>query len=280
MDEPQWTRTWRWPKTTWTWAVFRGRRIEKIRRVRSGSGQSRPAAVGPATNIKSLQHARRDCKSHVARIPYTRRSRIPWGWVVVGSMVRVSMPAVSRVSNSVRAPSPSQSLPGVQSDLNHGNQHESQSGGGVYGLPAAPPDGDPSPGPSPTRGGVQCPTCRLASRASDGRSGIMRRRSRSFVSLTPACAGHGRQGFLRMTVCAETWPTGFADGYCRAYHSERSRRISRLFDCPQDRNAVNTFARRHRRHRSGQTRMSAPPSHTLPHSAGAHKGRLYTGNGT
>ena len=34
---------------------------------------------------------------------------------------------------------------------------------------------------------------------SASRLGINRCRSRSFVGLTPACAGHGRQGLLRMT---------------------------------------------------------------------------------
>ena len=145
-----------------------------------------PARPRPrrATNIKSLQHASRDCKSHVAGISYTRRSRVPWGSVVVGWMVRVSMPAVSCVSNSVRAPSPSQSLPGVQSGLNHGN-HTNHSPGVAFAacLPshrmATPPRR--GEGSSARRAASQ-----VSTRAS--RVGMIRCRSRSFVSLADSSA--------------------------------------------------------------------------------------------
>ena len=49
-------------------------------------------------------------------------------------------------------------------------------------------DDDLSPGPSPTRGGEQCLTCRLAGRANARRSGLMRSRSRSFDGLADSSA--------------------------------------------------------------------------------------------
>ncbi len=55
---------------------------------------------------------------------------------------------------------------------------------------------------------------------------------RTFARTLPPHAGrqecppHPHTGFLRSTVCVDTWPTGFANGFCKACHSERSRNKS------------------------------------------------------
>ena len=87
------------------------------------------------------------------------------------------------------------------------------------------------------------------------RAGIISCCSRSFV---------GPGGLLRMTVPANVRRIHFTSGYCRPCHSERSEE-SPVFSIRRGAEAfTRPFARTQRRHRCGQTGMSAPPSRVFP----------------